>query len=79
MVALTRVFRVPADVLLEPPYVVALVQPADGPEVLAVAEGDQGPGVGQLVALEPEELSRGSDSTEVWWILPRAAGRGVEA
>ncbi len=77
MLALTGVARVPPEVLLEPPYLVALVRRPDGSEVLALAPADELPRIGDSVALERAEVSKDGESTQAWRICSQGPAKGV--
>ena len=58
VLAVTTVARVPDDVVLAPPYAVALVRLVDGAESFGVADADDNLRVGDRVVLDLDEVVR---------------------
>jgi uncharacterized OB-fold protein len=70
VLALTCAFRVPEDVLIEAPYLVALVCSEQAGEVMAVGAVDAAL-VGDHVHIEQTAVARGDEQAEVWRISSR--------
>lgn len=70
VLAVTCAWRVPEDVLVETPYVVAIVRPEKGDEVMAIGGGDA-VAVGDRVLMEETAVARGDEHADVWRISPQ--------
>lgn len=68
VLARTCAYRVPEDVLIEAPYVVALVRTVAGREVLAIAGPDGELAVGDAVTLQLRDAVGGDEQVQYWGI-----------
>lgn len=76
VLAVTSVWRVPPDVLLEAPYLVAVVRAGEGPELVAVGDEKDEIAVGERVGLVRDEVARDGETAELWRMRRLAGYRG---